>query len=99
MQYALNLLLVWIGRIIFVRVLSQEYLGINGLFTNIISVLSIADLGIPTAMTYSLYKPLAEKDSVKIAAMVSFFRKVCNRFVSYSCSPICGQAGFASSKP
>lgn len=76
MQYALNLLLVWIGRIIFVRVLSQEYLGINGLFTNIISVLSIADLGIPTAMTYSLYKPLAEKDSVKIAAMVSFFRKV-----------------------
>lgn len=35
-----------------------------------------ADLGIPTAMTYSLYKPLAEKDSVKIAAMVSFFRKV-----------------------
>ena len=65
-QYALNILLVWIGRMIFVRVLSSEYLGINGLFTNIISVLSIADLGLPAAMTYSLYQPLAENDTKKI---------------------------------
>lgn len=76
MQYAVNLLLVWAGRIIFVMVLSKEYLGINGLFTNVISILSVADLGIPTAMTYALYKPLAEGDTKKIASMVTFFRKI-----------------------
>ena len=75
-QYALNILLVWIGRIIFVNVLSSEYLGINGLFTNIISVLSIADLGLPAAMTYSLYQPLADNDTKKITSLIAFFRNV-----------------------
>lgn len=75
-QYALNILLVWIGRMIFVRVLSSEYLGINGLFTNIISVLSIADLGLPAAMTYSLYQPLADNDTKKISSLIAFFRNV-----------------------
>lgn len=75
-QYALNLFLIWLSRFIFVRVLSADYLGINGLFSNIISVLAIADLGIPTAMTYSLYKPIAEGNTKKIASMVAFFRKI-----------------------
>lgn len=76
LQYAVTILLAWVGRIIFVRVLSADYLGVNGLFSNVISVLSIADLGIPAAMTYSLYKPLAEGDKTKIASLINFFRKV-----------------------
>ena len=76
LQYALNILLSWVGRIIFVRVLSADYLGINGLFTNLINILSIADLGIPAAMAYSLYKPLARCDTQKINSMISFFRKI-----------------------
>ena len=75
-QHALNLFLVWLGRFIFVRVLSADYLGINGLFSNVINVLAIADLGIPTAMAYSLYKPIAEGDTKKIASIVAFFRKI-----------------------
>ncbi len=75
-QYFLNLILIWLGRFIFVRVLSADYLGINGLFSNVISVLAIADLGIPTAMTYSLYKPIADGNTKKIASIVSFFRKI-----------------------
>lgn len=75
-QHALNLFLVWLGRFIFVRVLSADYLGINGLFSNVINVLAIADLGIPTAMAYSLYKPIAEGNTKKIASIVAFFRKI-----------------------
>ena len=76
LQYALNMLLSWAGRIIFVRVLSADYLGINGLFTNLINVLSIADLGIPAAMAYSLYKPLAQGDTEKIKSLVAYFKKI-----------------------
>lgn len=75
-QYGLNLFLIWLGRFIFVRVLSADYLGINGLFSNVISVLAIADLGIPTAMTYSLYKPIADGNTKRIASIVAFFRKI-----------------------
>ena len=38
-QHALNLFLVWLGRFIFVRVLSADYLGINGLFANVLTLL------------------------------------------------------------
>ena len=76
LQYFLTMLLAWAGRMIFVRVLSEEYLGINGLFSDIINVLSIADLGLSTAMTYSLYKPLVEGDTKQIASLVHFFKKV-----------------------
>jgi O-antigen/teichoic acid export membrane protein len=66
----------FISRMIFVKVLDESFLGINGLFINIISVLSLADLGIGTAMTYSLYQPLADKDDRKVISLVNFFRKV-----------------------
>ena len=72
----LLVLLNYIGRIIFVRYLDASYLGINGLFTNVISILSIADLGIATALTYSLYKPLKENDKEKINVLIHFFRRI-----------------------
>lgn len=72
----LLVLLNYIGRIIFVKYLDPSYLGINGLFTNVISILSIADLGIATTLTYSLYKPLKENDQNKINTLIHFFRKV-----------------------
>lgn len=75
-QNLLNILLSLLTRIIFVRVLSSEYLGINGLFSNILNVLSLADLGMQTAMMYSLYKPIAEEDTDKIRSLVSFFKKI-----------------------
>lgn len=63
-------------RIIFVRLLGEEILGINGLFTNILTWLSLADLGFGTAMSFSFYKPLAEKDEQKLSALTHFYRKV-----------------------
>lgn len=71
--YALNLILSFICRIFFVRLLNSEYLGINGLFTNILSMLSLAELGIGTAMIYALYKPVAEDDKDKIASYMHLY--------------------------
>ena len=50
-----QLLISFINRIIFVHCLSQAYLGINGLFTNVLSMLSLAELGISSAISYALY--------------------------------------------
>lgn len=71
--YILNILLSFICRIVFVHQLNAEYLGINGLFSNILSMLSLAELGIGTAMIYALYKPVAEDDHKKIAAYMKIY--------------------------
>ena len=68
--------LVFIGRIVLAQMLGTEYLGINGLFSNILSILSLADLGMTTALMYSLYKPLAEHDEVKISQYMNCFKKL-----------------------
>ena len=65
--YALNIILSFICRIVFAHELSADYLGVNGLFGNILSMLSLTELGIGTAMIYALYKPVAQKDEKKIA--------------------------------
>ena len=68
--YFLNTLLGYICRIVFVQCLNADYLGINGLLTNILSMLSLAELGIGGAIGYALYKPIAEKDNEKIIKRV-----------------------------
>lgn len=75
-QNIVNLVISMAGRIVFARVLTASYFGVSGLFSNIIGVLSIADLGMSTAMMYRLYKPIADNDEYKIVALVAFFRKV-----------------------
>ena len=72
------LLLNFVSRTVFIRVLGAEYLGINGLFLNIVTVLSLMDLGIGNAMVYSFYKPIAKNDHDKIAALISFYKKMYN---------------------
>ena len=64
--YGVNTVIGFVCRIVFVRMLSAEYLGISGLFTNILSMLSLAELGISSAITFALYKPIAEDDEEKI---------------------------------
>lgn len=68
--------LSFIGRKIFLNFLSADYLGINGLYSNILTVLSLAELGLDTAVIYSLYKPVAEHDTVLINSLLRFFKKV-----------------------
>ena len=65
-----------IVRIIFVHILSKEYLGITGLFSNIITILSVAELGVGSAIVYGLYEPLAKNDQKHIKALMQFYQKI-----------------------
>ena len=76
----MNTVLGLICRMVFTKTLNADYLGINGLFSNILSMLSLAELGIGTAIVYALYKPLAENDEAKIATLVQFYGK-CYRVI------------------
>lgn len=67
--------LKFFSRIVFVKILPIDYLGINGLLTNVVAVLSISELGIGTAVAYSLYKPLAVRDLRKIRALLDLLKK------------------------
>lgn len=49
-------------RVVFTRTLSEGYVGINGLFTDILNILSLSELGVGTAITYALYAPIARRD-------------------------------------
>ena len=56
--------------------MGSTYLGLDGLFSNILTILSLSELGVGTAITYSLYKPLAEKDESKLKSLMALFKKV-----------------------
>ena len=65
----------FICRTVFIKTLGKEYLGISSLYGNILLLLSVSELGFSNAVTYSLYRPLAENDTDKIASLMCFFRK------------------------
>lgn len=71
--YGINIILSFICRMVFVRCLAQEYLGVSGLFTNILSMLSLTELGIGTASVYAMYKPIAEDNHEKLASLMKFY--------------------------
>lgn len=74
----LGFIVSFIARIFFINILGREYLGLNGLFTNILTLLSLAELGVGEAINYSLYKPLAENDTKKCAMLMQLYKKVYN---------------------
>jgi hypothetical protein len=83
---ARNLAVAWLGQAgymvcnfvalgVFGAVLSQDYMGVQGLFTNLLLILSLSELGIGSAITYSLYKPLAEGDTQKVRSLMRLFAR------------------------
>ena len=76
-----NMVMIIVGFVsqkIFIKILGTEYLGINGLFSNIISMLGILELGIGSAIIFNLYKPLKEKNKPLINSLMKFYRKTYN---------------------
>jgi len=71
----LTLGLSFVSRTIFIQILGATYLGINGLFSTVLGLLSFTELGIGTALNYSLYKPVAEQDYPKIRALMRLYQK------------------------
>ena len=62
-------------RTVFVYTLGASYLGVSGLFTNVLGVLSFAELGIGSAIVFSLYKPIADNDNEKIKSLLALYKK------------------------
>lgn len=79
----LTLLLSFASRTVFIYVLGARYLGINGLFSNILAMLSLAELGIGSAISYYLYKPIALNDKERIKSLMQFY-KTCYRVVGFA---------------
>ena len=70
-----SILVGLIAQRIFIKILGAEYLGINGLFSNIISMLGIVELGIGSAIIYNLYKPIVKKDYDTINSLMDLYKK------------------------
>ena len=64
----------FISRTVFIKTIGVAYLGANSLFTNILSMLSLTELGIGSAIAYSLYAPLAKKDIDTVKSLMRFFK-------------------------
>lgn len=63
------------ARVFFLHYLNHTYLGLNGLFTNVLTMLSLVELGVGPAMAYSLYKPLADGDTERIKSHMAFYKR------------------------
>ncbi|MBA3927804.1 lipopolysaccharide biosynthesis protein [Listeria rustica] len=69
------LILSFINRTVFIYFLGKEYLGLDALFTNILMVLSFAELGIGNAIIFSLYKSMVDKNKARIKAIMALYAK------------------------
>lgn len=70
-----SLLFAFINRTIFIRLLGENYLGLDGLFSSILTIFSLAELGIGNALIFSLYKPIAEGDNFKATQLLTLYKK------------------------
>lgn len=70
----LTILIHFITRSVFIATLGSAYLGINGLFSNILQMLSLAEFGVGSAILFKLYEPLAKEDHHRIAVLMKFYK-------------------------
>lgn len=74
--YILTIGVSFIMRAVFIKELGDQYLGLNGVFNSVLSVLSISDLGMESVFAYLLYRPLAENNQEAIREFIALFRKL-----------------------
>ena len=79
--YFVKILLSFVGKTCLIKVMGDEYNGINALFGSVISMLSIAELGIGTAIIYNLYKPVKENNIEAIKSIMIYYKK-CYRLIA-----------------
>ena len=78
LMYLITILFGFLSQKVFINTLGNEYLGINGLFSNVLSMLAIVELGFGSAIIYNLYKPIADRDEEKVRTLMQFYRKTYN---------------------
>lgn len=69
-----QIILPFVFRTVMLYTLGVQYLGLNSLFTSVLEVLNLAELGVGSAMVFSMYKPIAEDDSITICALMKLYR-------------------------
>lgn len=70
------LLFPFVIRTVIIKKLGTEYLGLSSLFTSILQVLNLTELGFSSAIVFSLYKPIAEKDDNRICSIMNFYKRI-----------------------
>lgn len=75
-NWAGSALFPFVVRTVLIRTLSTSYAGLNGLFSSIIQMLSLAELGFGSALIFSMYKPIADEDTERVCALLALYRKV-----------------------
>lgn len=74
-KFATQMVLQFVLRTALIYLMGAEYIGLNGLFMNIFSFLSLAELGIGSAIAFSMYKPVAEGDVEKVKSLQALYKK------------------------
>ncbi|WP_026659654.1 lipopolysaccharide biosynthesis protein [Butyrivibrio sp. AC2005] len=69
-----GIIIPFIMRTVFIHFMGEQYLGLSSLFTSVLQVLNLAELGVGSAMVYSMYKPIAEDNTKKICALMKMYR-------------------------
>ena len=75
-DFAITIIFQFVSRTIIINVLGAQYLGLSSLFSSILQVLNMAELGFSGAVVYNLYKPIADNDVDTVCALLAFYRKV-----------------------
>ena len=74
-QKVYQILVPFAVRTVMIYILGMEYLGLNSLFTSILQVLNLAELGVGSAMVFSMYRPIAQDDHDVICALLNLYRR------------------------
>jgi len=61
-----SLLLKFVSRTVFLKTLGVAYSGVSGLYSNVLGILALSEMGFSSAMTFALYKPMADNDTEKL---------------------------------
>lgn len=72
------LVIGFVDRKFFISILGEELLGVNGLFSNILLMLSLAEMGLTNVMVLSYYEPLAKNDYEKLNSLTAFYKRIYN---------------------
>lgn len=76
MSKIVMLVFPFLVRSVIIKTVGIDYLGLSGLYTSILEILNLTELGVGAAIVYSMYKPIAENDTETICALQNLFKKI-----------------------
>ena len=74
--YAIKMIVTLFTRAVFIQQLGLSLLGVQGVFTNVLAMVSLAELGVGSSLSLVLYKPLVNRDAETITKLMTFFKRV-----------------------